>query len=237
MEILKTKDMELHEMTKTHPVMDDIQYEAFKADIGNNGQIQPVLLYRGRIVDGRHRLRALTELGIDIIKAERLPNNLTMDKLRVVVNSTEVRRHQTPTMLAVKAYRMYVAGTKQAEAAKIVGASLTQLQRVAQLANMGRLDIVDVLEQGGKFNVSGDPRIPMMSDSLPAIIKRLHEDKAEADAMVRRLSGVGDDEEDRESIAREHLVLVNSLSAAASVLDVRAKKMLIAKLYEGMENG
>jgi ParB-like chromosome segregation protein Spo0J len=60
MEILikSTTSMQLHSLTETHPVMSIEQYEAFKADIAKNGQMQPVIAYRDKIVDGRHRLRA-----------------------------------------------------------------------------------------------------------------------------------------------------------------------------------
>ena len=235
MEILKTKDMELHEITKTHPIMSAEQYEAFKADIATYGQLQPVLTYRGRIVDGRHRLRALTELGIDTIKTERLPNNLTMDQVRVAVYSTEMRRHQTPTMLAVKAYRLCTTGMTQPEAAKKVGTNVRGIQRVASIVKMGRLDIVELLEVGEKFNISKNPSVPMLSDSLPAIINRLQEMKTDGEAMMNRILGVEVEESEETKIPKEQVILVNSLSAAASVLDIRAKKMLVAKLYEGME--
>lgn len=231
MEIMQTNEMELHELTKTHPVMDDAQYSAFKLDIENNGQIQPVLLYRGRIVDGRHRLRALTELGIETIKTEKLANNLTLDKLKEIVNSTEVRRHQTPTMIAAKAYRLYVGGMKQADAATKAGSSLTNLKRVAQIANLGRNDIITTLEQGGKVNISSDGRFPMMSDSLLAIVNKIKDDNA----FLMTALGVEDKEPEESKISREQVVLVNSLATAASVLDAKAKKMLIAKLYEAID--
>jgi uncharacterized transporter YbjL len=134
-------------------------------------------------------------------------------------------------MLAIKAYRMYTSGTKQADAVKIVGSSLSNLKYVCQIANLGRNDIITTLEQGGKVNISQDGRIVKMSDSLLAIVNKIKDDNA----FLMMALGIEDKEPEESKISREQVVLVNSLATAASVLDAKAKKMLIAKLYEAID--
>ena len=103
--IKQTATMALHPLTETHPVMTKEQYEAFKLDIQNNGQLQPVLLYRGKIVDGRHRLRALLDLGISTILTTDLGNNLTLAQVRAKVISTEKRRQKQRSLISSVLYR------------------------------------------------------------------------------------------------------------------------------------
>ena len=88
MEIININEVTLHKLTETHPIMGDSQFAALVEDIKNKGQLQPVLVYRGKIVDGRHRLRALKLLAKETIKVERLNNNLTIDEVSLLVDSS-----------------------------------------------------------------------------------------------------------------------------------------------------
>ena len=42
-----------------------VDYAALKADIRTKGQNEPIWLYQGKILDGRHRYQACVELGIE----------------------------------------------------------------------------------------------------------------------------------------------------------------------------
>lgn len=53
-----------HAIASLFPPMSPEEYEALKADIQANGLREPIWLYEGRIIDGRHRYRACKELGI-----------------------------------------------------------------------------------------------------------------------------------------------------------------------------
>ena len=47
------------------PAMNLDEFNALKQSIQRNGQSEPILLFRGQVVDGRHRLKACQELGIE----------------------------------------------------------------------------------------------------------------------------------------------------------------------------
>ena len=150
MVIDKTKDQVLHKLATEHPLMLKEAYEALKLDIEINGQLEPVIRYRGKIVDGRHRLRALSELGIETIKCEDLPRNLTLDEVRNRVISSEIRRHETPTQLAVKAYYYYKSNKNctQKDAAKKFGVPCARISEVSSIVKAGREDLVRLLGEG-----------------------------------------------------------------------------------------
>lgn len=167
---LKVADMVLHKITETHPRYTHEQFRALVLDINEDGQKVAVDVYRGKIVDGRHRYMALVELGIEYIKCCILANNSTLDSLARSVNSSEVRRHQSPTQLAIKAHKLYIGGLKQPEAIARVGCSITNLKHIVRLVKLGRQDIIDSLEEGGKIDVSTDSRYSKMTDSLTAIV-------------------------------------------------------------------
>ena len=47
------------------PAMNSDEFNALKQSIERNGQSEPILLFQGKVVDGRHRLKACQELGIE----------------------------------------------------------------------------------------------------------------------------------------------------------------------------
>lgn len=233
MEQIRLDEVALHKITETHPVMSTEQFEALKNDIAVNGQLQPALVYRGKIVDGRHRYRALTQLGEESIKITRLQNNLTLDEVTSLVNSTEMRRHQSPTQLAIKGYRMYKVGSlTQKEIPSKVGCSLTNLKAVIALEALGRLDVIELLEAGGKMNVSRDTRFNKMTDSLLAITGYLKEEVARLDALQSDVEEV--DEKSESKVSREEVVQLQAVELLTASWSPELKKILIAKLYQGM---
>ena len=56
--------IEAHRLAEMLPPMDDLEYAALRNDIAANGQQEPIVLYQGKVLDGRHRQKALFDLGI-----------------------------------------------------------------------------------------------------------------------------------------------------------------------------
>lgn len=233
MEIVSIKSIELHKLTETHPVMSSEQFSALVKDIRENGQIQPVLVYRGKIVDGRHRFKALNLIESDSIKVQRLSNNMTLDEIVKLVNSTEMRRHQSPTQLAIKGYRLYKTGNyTQKEVTDRVGCSLANLKHVVSLESLGRLDIIELLEAGGKYNVCRDTRFTKMTDSLLAIVSYVKEEIARIEALQ-----IEADEEEKQvaKISKEEYTQIQIVDLLLSTWTPEMKKVLIAKIYESIK--
>ena len=224
--------MQLHPLTETHPVMSVEQYEAFKLDIAKNGQLQPVIMYRGKIVDGRHRLRALKELGVAQVVATSLSNNLTLQEVEAKVVSTEKRRHQSPTQLAIRGYRLYKGGVKQPEAVVATGCSLSNLKLVAALEKLGRLDLIEVLEQGGKVDI-GVAGYSKYTDSLLGVVQWVKGKRKEADEFMARLEG-GEEASEGEAVNAGKVLAVGTLLDGWSDKEL---DMLVAVIYERKNNG
>jgi hypothetical protein len=232
MEILikSTTSMQLHSLTETHPVMSIEQYEAFKADIAKNGQMQPVIAYRDKIVDGRHRLRALTDLGITTIKVTNLPNNLTLDEVKQKVVSTEKRRHQSPTQLAIHGYRLYKAGAKQTEAVLSTGCSLANLKHVVALEKLGRLDIIDLLEKGGKVDI-GVANYNKFTDSLLGIVTWVKKQQDHTEQLLQDLVNKVDTEVVEPKVEVD-MNKIDGITLITSSYSDKELEVLIAKLYK-----
>ncbi len=91
-----------HPLADELPAMSELEYEALKQDIGRNGLRQPIVLFEGRILDGRHRHRACVELGIDLRPASFEEFRGTeADARRRVASANLMRRHLSKSQKAM----------------------------------------------------------------------------------------------------------------------------------------
>ena len=86
------------------PAMPDHDYGALRDDIQENGQREPIAVLNGEIVDGRHRLRACCELGLEP-KYVFLPADT--DALKYILSKNRFRRNLNASQSAIAAARVY----------------------------------------------------------------------------------------------------------------------------------
>ena len=60
-------EMQPHPAAEIFPVMSALDFDTLVADIKQNGQLEPIVVYSDTILDGRHRYRACQQLSIEPI--------------------------------------------------------------------------------------------------------------------------------------------------------------------------
>jgi len=227
--------LQLHPVVTGPPSMKPEQYEALRSSIEINGQMEPGTVYRGRIVDGRHRLMALKSLKSPTMKVIKLPNNTTVKELENIVAIKEVGRHQTPNQLAVYAYNTYTkGGITLIEASKQIGVSIKQVSRAKRVAEYHkRPDILELIHNGGSFDV-GTPQRPLTTDSLSSILNWLDKSRLVA---YKDMTGIAP----REELSETEELLVGQLLTRLSQESILVAKALADRLYaqihtQGVEN-
>lgn len=96
-------DYPVHSVCELFPEMDGASYAELKADIEENGQAEPIVLWKKQLIDGRHRLRACNELGIKPIVVDISGND---DPLAYVITHNLHRRHLTESQRAMVAAKL-----------------------------------------------------------------------------------------------------------------------------------
>jgi hypothetical protein len=93
-----------HELALVFPPMTEPEFAAFKEDIREHGQREPITLYEGKILDGLHRYRACQELGLEprVVRFEGNPRAAA----QLVVGRNFHRRHLTTSQRAMVAAEM-----------------------------------------------------------------------------------------------------------------------------------
>lgn len=150
-------DLEIHPAALILPKMSEDEFEEFKEDILGNGLIEPLVLFQGKVLDGRNRYLACKELGIEVW-ARNWEGG--MDPVDYVVSKNIHRRQLTPTQranAAAKALDYYADRAKERQ--REAGGdrkSEEYKESVCQQADKPIDPIRATKEAGEKFDVSHD---------------------------------------------------------------------------------
>ena len=85
------------------PDMAQEDYARLLASIGENGLLEPIAVWRGEVIDGRHRLQACAEAGVEP-RFSQLED--ATDPVEYVLARNEARRHLDDSQRAVAAYKL-----------------------------------------------------------------------------------------------------------------------------------
>lgn len=112
------KDLEIHPIALLIPEMGDTEFQALKEDISGLGVINPIILFEGKVLDGRHRYKACLELDISCTARDWEGG---MNPVEYVVSENVHRRHLNQSQkgmiqVAVSDYMVDQAKKRQREA-------------------------------------------------------------------------------------------------------------------------
>src|SRR5690606_30090176 len=94
----------IHPVANLFPEMGAAEFTQLVDDIREHGQREPIITWRGQVVDGRHRLRACTELGVEPILREHDGDEDSLPALVVSLNLR--RRHLDESQRGIVAGRL-----------------------------------------------------------------------------------------------------------------------------------
>ncbi len=194
--------LEIHELAAINPMMPNDQYLEFtkQFESGFNRNISHVVLYKGKVVDGRHRTRVCKELGIKLW-ARNLPGTMSIVEVEAFVEGTENRRHQTATQRAIGAYKYYLQKAIEGDpvsqelAATKKLSSRRYLKRASDLADLIGADLIDRLHNGEKLKIKNlQTGKPVTTDALLTLANYFTNRNAELVATNKVTNELTDDE-------------------------------------------
>ncbi len=149
---LQPERVPLHKLASIHREMSEMEYNALKLSIEENGQLVPIILYRNKLVDGRHRQRALIDLGIHDMDCIELPNNLSLNEVKERVMGTEMRRGDNVAQKAIRGFKWYMDNADnatQVAAATKFGVGSADISRAKKLYDkIGSEEVNKLYKQG-----------------------------------------------------------------------------------------
>jgi ParB-like chromosome segregation protein Spo0J len=116
-----SREVTIHPAADLFPKMGRAEYETLKADIQANGLRSAIVFWRGQLIDGRHRIQACDELGINW---ENFAEETGADKDPVTeaLSLNLHRRHLSPSQLSMVGDKVRDIYDKEGKAAKSAAA-------------------------------------------------------------------------------------------------------------------
>lgn len=111
--------MEIHEYAKIFPPMSEEEFNELVEDIRQNGQLEPIVVYEGKILDGRNRYNACLKLGIKPKMVDYDGENLS--PLNFVISKNIKRRHLTASQKAILALEIKPLLAEEAKKRQLIG--------------------------------------------------------------------------------------------------------------------
>lgn len=209
------------------PMASDAEQAVLTADIRDNEQRDAIVLWRGEVVDGRCRQKALTTLGKHILYKE-LDDALTENDVKIFVKSVNTRRNLTPTQKVMIACRESLQPNSTralALIAKSWGISKEILGN-ARFIVREKPEWEEVLFNGGSVKIidsQGNPKLTNKVTTIYAYLKKLSEAVEEDNQYAWQ-----EDTYIKTQAGKEwYYTQVSSLDSQTDILRV---KMLLAEL-------
>lgn len=151
--------MKPHPLSEIFPPLEGAEFDALVADIEKHGLVQPLVMYQGKILDGRNRWRACEKLGIK----PKTVDYRGGDPVGHVLSLNLSRRHLSESqraMVAAKVATLPHGGDRrsdqaanlpvpsQAEAAKAVNVSERSVRDARKVVEHGSAALKKSVERG-----------------------------------------------------------------------------------------
>lgn len=158
-----------HPLADIIPIMSDADLDAFTKDIKANGLGEDIVLYEGKILDGRARHQACIRAGVE----PRYVEYAGSDPLGFVVSKNLHRRHLTDnqrTVAAAKAADLKLGANQHAEgmpigtASRVFNVSPRSVARMKVVLRDGIAELVKAV-QDGKMTVGRAEQISQLPTS------------------------------------------------------------------------
>jgi hypothetical protein len=151
---IKVGDLKPHSIADIFPMLpeDSIGFQAILDDIKANGLQQPIWLYEGQVLEGRHRVRILQLLGRDELeKYEQYKDYVGNDPIGFVLSANLHRRHLNESQRAMVAAKLADLGVGANQHTK----GGTSIDAASKLLNVGRASI----DRAKVVLAKGDPSL------------------------------------------------------------------------------
>lgn len=174
---MQRTEYDVHPAASIFPMMTEAEFVTFKEDISRHGCTEPIVLLDGKLIDGRNRLKACNELGIEPMESELTDD---VDPIQYVLSANLHRRHLTESQRALCAGKVATlknGGDRRSEeftsqncelnrdeAAKMFSVSARSVDAAKEVIEHGTNELVEAVSQGAVKVSSAEKLVRKVTD-------------------------------------------------------------------------
>lgn len=235
--------MKFHEYAEIYRMLSEEEIAALAQDISEQGQLIPIVLYQGQILDGRNRFLACQKAGVTPEFREYTGD----DPIGQIAALNDHRRHDSPAERALVGARManlrkggdrgnqYTGGkppqgeiaTEPAvsieRAAELTGTSITQIARAREVIRKGKPEI-ESLARENKVSLRVAATIASLpSDEQDALVDKGAQAMKEKARSIRRAEESKPDKIKRGNPKKEpppSIIQANGMAIVATAISI-----------------
>lgn len=178
-------ELKIDNIANENPMMSKTAFDLLKEDIKSNGQQEPVLVHDGKIIDGRNRAKACSELKIKL-KAIVFTGRRE-EAIKKARSNNDMRRHLSKSQYAIMAASTIMETRTNAEGKKVNKNDWLKVEDVKEVKEgrtSSRLveDAIRVIKAKSTLNKIQSVRSGSMtvSEAITAINKEKEKNKNES---------------------------------------------------------
>ncbi len=124
---------EIDEAANDYPMLTEEEHKRLVEDIKLNGQLQPVVIFEKKIMDGRNRVKAVKELqkSLEVI----IVTTTYEDALKLAQSNNDKRRHMSKSQFAMKAAFRILASRVNEDGTPKPKTEWLEVQKVQEVAD------------------------------------------------------------------------------------------------------
>lgn len=240
---------DIHPAANIFPEMTDDEAKALMVDIRENGQREPIILFNGKVIDGRNRLRACRWLSIEPKTKDY--QGREEDIVSYVLSLNLYRRHLTESQRAMiagklanmgkgnfsKSANLPISTVTQPEAAKLLNVSDRSVRTAKHIVSKGEPEVSAAVESGAMSLNEASKVVQLRPETQRSVASMPKQERREtlAGNTIEQLGVIGsrDDEHaaDRQALCRIMAELAN-LKGTPDQLIANMPKFLAPKLNQ-----
>ncbi len=242
---------EIHPAANIFPEMTDDEAKSLMIDIRENGQREPIILFNGKVIDGRNRLRACRWLGFEPKTKEY--QGREEDIVSYVLSLNLHRRHLTESQRAMVASKIATVKnggdrrsdqkanlpteTTNAKAAELLSVSERSVKTAKHILSKGEPEVAAAVESGSMSLNEASKVVQLRPEAQRSVASLPKAERREtlAGNTIEELGVIGsrDDEHaaDRQALCRIMAELAN-LKGTPEQLIANMPKFLAPKLNQ-----
>jgi ParB/RepB/Spo0J family partition protein len=197
-----TRTLAAHPLADIFPLIEGAEFDALVESIKRDGQLEPIMVHRQQILDGRNRYRACLKAGV-APRFEEFESDDPAVQARWVAAKNLSRRHLSESQRAMIAAELTAHhGVTVSAAAQQLNVSEKSIKRarfvatkaidnVVQLVRSGEMSVHKAYEQTQQRTKAPGAQVGALTRGLDMIEKALSSGEAIAEDVRRRAAGIG----------------------------------------------